>query len=229
MADFAANRSRDIEARTRQIEDQLIEISAALAALQSAIATNTSGGGAAATAAAAGVGGGSGGGGALAGDVTGLPGSNEVVAIHHKAVDTPVSPTDDQKVLQYDDATGTIRWTSLVSDQNSVTWDGVTYPVLLARISASVSGPTAVVAAVPGKRITVLAWNYVVAGAVEVEWLSNVTSILGPQAYSATGGNEASRAPHGYLMRTAVGEALNVSLSASVMAEGVLNYIEEIP
>lgn len=114
-------------------------------------------------------------------------------------------------------------------DQNTVTWGGVTYPILQARISASASGPTQVVAAVATRLITVLAWNYVVNGAVSVSWLSDAANILGPQAYSATGGNEASRIPHSSLIKTGVNEDLNISLSAAVVVEGVISYIEEVP
>ncbi len=110
MADFAANRSKDLEARTRQIEDQIVEISADLATLSSSSATNGTGGGTATS--PGGGGGGGGGGGALAGDVIGLPGSNEVVAIHHSDVDTPVAG-DDQQFAQYDHSSGTIRWVAI--------------------------------------------------------------------------------------------------------------------
>lgn len=220
----------DLERRFRALEDWLRE-SADTGAFTSTDEEQAIGGGVAAITSGGGGGGGGGGGSpptTLAGDVIGLVGSTTVVAIRGVSVDTPTA-ADDQKYAQYDFASGTIRWVSLVTDQNTVTWDGVTYPIKRARISATASGSTAVVPLVALKRITVLAWNYVAAAAVEVTWLSNATIILGPQSYSATGGNEASRIPNGYLMRTASGEALNISLSGAVSVEGALSYIEENP
>jgi len=101
LSDFSANRSRDLEARTREIEDQLADMAARLTALESAAALNTSGGGTAATSAAAGGGGGGGGGGGtLAGDVTGLLGSNTVEAAQGVPLPVPVA-ADNHKVLAY--------------------------------------------------------------------------------------------------------------------------------
>ena len=93
-------------------------------------------------------------------------------------------------------------------------------------IDENVSGNNQVVAAVAGKRIIVFAYNYVANGAVNAHWRSNSTAITGPMYMDAASkGKVCPYNPKGWCV-TAVGEALNLHLSASVAVGGELTYAE---
>jgi hypothetical protein len=94
-----------------------------------------------------------------------------------------------------------------------------------ALIDANVSGATAVVAARAGFRIVVLAYNYMSNGAVNAHWRSGSTPITG-NAYmvEAGRGKVCPYNPKGWCA-TALGEALNLQLSASVAVGGEVTFV----
>lgn len=94
-----------------------------------------------------------------------------------------------------------------------------------ALISANTVGNTQVVAAVPTKRIVVVAYAVVAAGAVSVEFRSGTTTpITGTMRFVEAGG--IAHQFSGGLFRTATGEALNINLSAPVQVGGYVVYLE---
>ena len=98
-------------------------------------------------------------------------------------------------------------------------------------INASASGANAIVAAVTGKRIRVVSYVIVAAGAVTATWQSASTALSGPMSLASSGGASASvgiLAPGGAygLFQTEPGEALNLSLGGTVNVAGHLCYIE---
>ncbi len=84
---------------------------------------------------------------------------------------------------------------------------------------------TAVVAAVTSKKIRVLRFSFVHAGAVTVKWQSGTTDISGPMVFDAAGGMVEPFSPYG-ICETASGLALNLNLSAAVQVGGTLQYVE---
>jgi hypothetical protein len=100
-----------------------------------------------------------------------------------------------------------------------------------AAINASASGSNAIVAAATGKRIRVVSYVIVAAGAVTATWQSASTALSGPMSLASSGGASASvgiLAPGGAygLFQTEAGEALNLSLGGAVNVAGHLCYIE---
>lgn len=96
-------------------------------------------------------------------------------------------------------------------------------------VSASSSGSNTVIAAVTNKRIRVLSYVIVAAGAVSVTWRSASTDISGAMPLAANGGAAPSAGqavPAGLIgqFETAQGEALNMNLSAAVLVAGHLTY-----
>jgi len=84
----------------------------------------------------------------------------------------------------------------------------------------------AVVAAVTGKKIRVLAYRLSSNGAVNVKWQSASTDKTGLLYMDAAGkGEVAPFCPVG-LFETAASEALNLNLSASIAVGGYVVYVE---
>lgn len=118
------------------------------------------------------------------------------------------------------------NFVSSVDEVTSVAQDTIRIPVKHAVIDVTSSGNNVVVAAVPGKRILVMAYNYVSNGAVNVHWRSASTPISGPMYMDAASkGKVCPYNPKGWC-RTAVGEALNLNLSAAVAVGGEITYAE---
>ena len=93
-------------------------------------------------------------------------------------------------------------------------------------ITASSSGQNEIVAAVTGKRIRVLSYNYVCNGTVNVAWRSGATTVIGGLGYFvANTGKVCPKNEDGWF-QTAVGEALNVNLSGAVAIGGEGTYLE---
>jgi len=90
---------------------------------------------------------------------------------------------------------------------------------------SSTGNGTAVVAAVTAKKIRVLRFSFVHAGAVTVKWQSGTTDISGPMVFDAAGGMVEPFSPYGSF-ETAAGVALNLNLSATVQVGGTLQYVE---
>ncbi len=83
-----------------------------------------------------------------------------------------------------------------------------------------------IVAAVTGKKIVVLSYTLVAAGAITVTWRSDATLISGPLAFAANGGTAPATTPEAPLLETAAGQALILLNSAAVQVGGHLTYIE---
>jgi hypothetical protein len=102
-------------------------------------------------------------------------------------------------------------------------------------VNASTSGENTIVAAVPNKRIRVLSYVIIAAGAVTVTWKSvnfstaSLAPISGPMALAANGGAAPSAGqsvPAGLIgqFETNQGEALTINLSAAVSVAGHITY-----
>lgn len=96
-----------------------------------------------------------------------------------------------------------------------------------AKIVASASGASQVVAAVGGKKIRVLRWSLVCNGAVNVKWQSHVTptDLTGLHYFSANGGISEPYCKVGHF-ETVSGEALDINLSGAIAVGGSLTYVE---
>lgn len=100
--------------------------------------------------------------------------------------------------------------------------------VKYAKVVASSSGATTIVALVAAKKIRVLAWDLKVNAAVNFKWQSHVTPTDLTGLYYCNGqGDGVARAanPFGYF-ETVAGEALDINLSGAVAVGGVLTYVE---
>jgi hypothetical protein len=91
-------------------------------------------------------------------------------------------------------------------------------------INATTSGDTQVVAGVTDKRIRVIAFCIVASGAVNVKFRSGTTDITGPMSLVSGGG--VAHAYDGGLFETAVGQPLNINLSAAQQVGGYVVYRE---
>jgi len=96
--------------------------------------------------------------------------------------------------------------------------------VLYAPINATASGDTQIVAGVSGKRIRVIAYAIVSSATVNVKFRSNTTDITGAMRIVEGGG--IAHAYDGGLFQTAVGESLNINLSANATVGGYIVYRE---
>lgn len=92
----------------------------------------------------------------------------------------------------------------------------------------------AVVNLVASKKIRVLRYRFICAGAVGVKWQSSTSNSTGAgtntdldpvESYAANGGITEAFCPLG-IMETAAGEALKLNLNAAVQVSGNLTYIE---
>ena len=94
-------------------------------------------------------------------------------------------------------------------------------------INVSASGQTALVAAVPGKKIVVTRYLIVAQGAVSPKFQSASTDLTGPLRLAADGNailDDVGVPTFRALFATNSGEALNINLSAAVAVGGYLNY-----
>jgi hypothetical protein len=100
-------------------------------------------------------------------------------------------------------------------------------PIKEAVISASSSGDNTLVAAVTGKRIRVLQFTLVAAGAVTVRFESAAsgTALTGVMSLAANAGISTTWCPVGHF-HTIAGELLNLELGGAVQVGGWLKYQE---
>lgn len=114
-----------------------------------------------------------------------------------------------------------------MNDVARISQNGVPLVVKYAAIAASINGNNTVVAAVTGKRILVLAYNLVAAGAVNAKWRSGAaTDISGLKTLAAAGSQLTyPENQHGWV-RTVAGEALVLNLSSGTVVGGELTYVE---
>ena len=96
--------------------------------------------------------------------------------------------------------------------------------VLYAPINATTSGNTQVVGAVSGKRIRVIAFAVVANATVNIKFQSGTTDITGSMRVVEGGG--IAHAYDGGLFQTAVGQPLNINLSANATVGGYVVYRE---
>ena len=93
---------------------------------------------------------------------------------------------------------------------------------------ATQTTPGEVIAAVAGKRILVLMYDFVVAGAVTVQFQDDTGTpvvLLPAQSYAANSGKSSSFCPVGHF-GTSVGKALDIVLGGAVQVSGVIVYVE---
>lgn len=91
-------------------------------------------------------------------------------------------------------------------------------------INANTTGDTTIVAAVPGKKIRVVAFGLVAAGTVSVKFRRGTTDITGSLRLTEAGGIAHSFS--GGLFETGVNQALVINLSAAVPVGGYVVYEE---
>ena len=96
--------------------------------------------------------------------------------------------------------------------------------VLFATISATSSGDTQVVPAVSNRRIVVVAFGVIASATVNIRFRSGSTDITGSMRVVEGGG--IAHAYDGGLFQTAVGQALNINLSANATVGGYVVYRE---
>jgi hypothetical protein len=96
--------------------------------------------------------------------------------------------------------------------------------VQYASISATTSGDTQIVPAVSGKRIRVIAYAVISNLTVSIKFRSGTTDITGSMRVVEGGG--IAHAYDGGLFETAVGQALNINLSANATVGGYVVYRE---
>jgi hypothetical protein len=96
--------------------------------------------------------------------------------------------------------------------------------VLYAPINATNSGNTQVVGAVSGKRIRVIAFAVIASATVNIKFQSGTSDITGSMRVVEGGG--IAHAYDGGLFQTAVGQALNINLSANATVGGYVVYRE---
>jgi hypothetical protein len=94
-----------------------------------------------------------------------------------------------------------------------------------ASIQVGASGSNAIVAAVSGKKIRVLAYTLFASGAVNAKFQSAANDKTGLKYFAANGGISAAFCPVGWF-ETNAGEALNLNLSGAVAVGGELVYAE---
>lgn len=102
--------------------------------------------------------------------------------------------------------------------------------ILFAPISAASSGANAIVVASAGNKIKVLSYTIVASAAVTVKWQSASTDLSGAMSIGASGGiaTPIGSPGQGWLLETAVGEALNLNLGSAVGVRGHLSYFLEV-
>ena len=163
--------------------------------------------------------------GAILASLAGMETDIETLASGSIEPGTAGSPSTDVLTIQ-GDASMTpvktyagVRTDVLMNDETALT-------PKFAVITASATGATAVVAAVSGKKIRVIAWDVVANDAVNFKWQSASTDKTGLYYMAGQGGGVArSYNPAGYF-ETAATEALNINLSTAVAVGGSLVYVE---
>lgn len=97
-------------------------------------------------------------------------------------------------------------------------------------INASASGDSIIIPGILGRKIRVINYTLISAGAVIVTWKSASTAISGPMSIAANGGmapSSSALTPVGMigLFETNVGENLVINLNGAIAVGGHLTYI----
>jgi hypothetical protein len=96
-------------------------------------------------------------------------------------------------------------------------------------VSASAGGATTQVAAVAGKKISVLAFALTSSGIVNVKFQSHTAGDVSGLFYEIANTGFVLGPNEWGWFETVTGEALDINLSAGVPVGGVLTYVEVIP
>ncbi|MBA3755982.1 MAG: hypothetical protein H0X02_07060 [Nitrosomonas sp.] len=101
--------------------------------------------------------------------------------------------------------------------------------ILFASVSIASSGANLLVSASATKKIKVLHYTLVADAAVTVKFQSGSTDLTGAMSFSANGGTSSptGTAAGGWLLETAVNEALNLNLGGAVGVRGHISYFLE--
>lgn len=104
--------------------------------------------------------------------------------------------------------------------------DSPNFPVRSASLDTSSLGSNQVVAAIPGKSISVLTVALITTLANNVKFLSSASQISPTMPLAANGGFVLPYNPYGWF-KTVEGEALNINLSSGTAIGVIVTYIEE--
>ena len=114
----------------------------------------------------------------------------------------------------------------VVTESATTVADGGNAPIKFAKISAASSGANTLVAAVASKKIRVLGYVLVAAGAVNVNFEDGTTDISGVMNLPANGGVSFAGGRVAPAFETTANTLLGLTLSAAVQVSGHLAYIE---
>jgi hypothetical protein len=100
-------------------------------------------------------------------------------------------------------------------------------PIKFAVVDDATSGNNTIIAAVSGKKIRVLSYTIVAAGAVNARFESGAggTALTGQMTLAAAGDSVTAHCPQG-LFETAASALLNLELSGAVSVDGHITYVE---
>jgi hypothetical protein len=114
-----------------------------------------------------------------------------------------------------------------VTPGNQIFMDGQVLTIKVAPFNVTATGDQALVPAVAGKKIRVLAITLTCSVATAVSFKSAAgTTLIQGMSFAANGGMDVNRMPHGWFCETAVGEALNMNNSVASNVRGSLCYVE---
>lgn len=102
--------------------------------------------------------------------------------------------------------------------------------ILFAKVDVSSSGSNSIVTADATRKIKVLSYNLVADGAVTAKWQSSSTDLTGAMSFSANGGisSQLGSPAGGWLLETAVNQALNLNLGGAIGVRGHITYFLEV-
>lgn len=147
--------------------------------------------------------------------------SDDVGGIHHPRV--KIEHGADGAAV--DASTATPLPTASHSESSSMSVASLPVVPKFAAIVASISGVTAVVAAVGGKKIRVVSYVFVSADQNNIKFQSGGADVTGVMTCGVGSGVVAPFSPVGHF-ETAVNTNLNINLSAAFVVGGHLTYIE---
>lgn len=105
--------------------------------------------------------------------------------------------------------------------------EGTALPIKYVRIYTSTSGDHEIIAGVDGKRLIVIAGNFIAADTVVlcIRSLESATEMAGPYALFEGTGEVLNECKYGHFA-TEVGEGLNFNTDAAEVIGGCLTYVE---
>ena len=114
----------------------------------------------------------------------------------------------------------------IASEETTTIYSGtVALTPKFAPIDVASAGDNTIVSGVTGKKIRVLQYAFICAGAVTVTFKSGTTPISGDMSFASNGGISTPFSPVG-IIETAAGEDLVLNLSAAASVSGHLVYVE---